>query len=225
MLSLCDGCGGASLALERLWSQLRLGAEVEVTVVEIDGTFRRFTKWRFPEELVGWSNDVNDWAADGFRLEAYGKRFWFDLVIAGFPCQDLSSAYMYKQGAGLDGSRSGLFFQIWKVIEKLRRVNSKVEFVLEWVDFRRKHPEDFQEVTTVTGVQIVILCASRLASCYRRRAFWASSRVPELEQRVAEPWQVLEQGICGVGRSVRCVAATIWIGCRGKKALSSRGVQ
>ena len=26
-----------------------------------------------------------------------------------------------------------------------------------------------------------------------RRTFWASFRVPELEQRMAEPWQVLEQ--------------------------------
>ena len=51
-------------------------AEVEVTAVEIDGTCRRFTKWWFPEELLGWSNDVNDWAADGVRPEAYGKRFF-----------------------------------------------------------------------------------------------------------------------------------------------------
>ena len=55
------------------------------------------------------------------------RGFSFDLAIDDFPCQDWSSAY--KQGAGLDSSRSGLFLQIWKAIEKLGRVNSKVEFL------------------------------------------------------------------------------------------------
>ena len=39
--------------------------------------------------------------------------FSFDLVVAGFPCQDLSSAH--KSGKGLEGSRSGLFFDIWTI--------------------------------------------------------------------------------------------------------------
>ena len=188
VLSLFDGCGAASLALEAL--QLEFGAAVEITVVEIDDVCRSFTQWRFPKQRQGWSCDVIDWASDGFRPAAYQHKYWFDLVIGGFPCQDLSSAH--KQGAGLEGSRSGLFFKTWKVIQKLRQVNSRLDFVLECVDFRKKHPADFQEVTDTTGVQPVILCASCIAACYRKRAFWASFKISDLEEKRVEPWQVLE---------------------------------
>ena len=190
VLSLCNGCGAASLALKAL--QQQYGTQVEVVVVEIDPICRAFTKWRFPEELQGWSGDVLDWAADAFTPEAHGKAFWFDLVIAGFPCQDLSSAH--KQGSGLQGGKSALFYKVWKVVQKMRLVNTELDFILECVDFREKHPEDFTKVIEVTGVQPLILCASRIAPCYRRRAFWVSYEVQPLVSVVAEPWQVLEAG-------------------------------
>jgi DNA (cytosine-5)-methyltransferase 1 len=42
---------------------------------------------------------------------------WVDIVYGGFPCQDLSVA---GSGAGLDGSRSGLFFEIVRLARDLR---------------------------------------------------------------------------------------------------------
>lgn len=44
-----------------------------------------------------------------------------DIVCAGFPCQDLSSANQY--GKGLNGSRSGLFFEIVRLLESSPRVS------------------------------------------------------------------------------------------------------
>jgi hypothetical protein len=76
----------------------------------------------------------------------------------------------------------------------MRLVNAKLDFILECVDFREKHPKDFTRVTEVTGVQPLILRASRIAPCYRRREFWVSYEVQQLVGVVAESWQVLEAG-------------------------------
>jgi DNA (cytosine-5)-methyltransferase 1 len=45
------------------------------------------------------------------------KRFAVNVVIGGFPCQDISYA---GKGAGLAGDRSGLFFQAVRVVRELR---------------------------------------------------------------------------------------------------------
>lgn len=42
----------------------------------------------------------------------------FDLITAGFPCQDISAAN--HKGIGLDGKRSGLFFEIIRLLRSHR---------------------------------------------------------------------------------------------------------
>jgi len=46
---------------------------------------------------------------DILGLDGYSFRGKVDIIIAGFPCQDISVA---GKGAGLEGERSGLFFEI-----------------------------------------------------------------------------------------------------------------
>ena len=146
---------------------------------------------------IPWLNarvehDVVDWADTAFKPELFGDRFNFDLVVAGFPCQDLSSAF--RVGAGLAGARSSLFFEVWAVICKLRRVNPDLDFVLECVDFRKKHPLDFRLVEEVTKVEPVVLCASEISACFQRRAFWMSFDVSPLVKCTVLPTAVLEAG-------------------------------
>ena len=42
----------------------------------------------------------------------------FDLVTGGFPCQDISSANV--AGEGLDGERSGLFYELIRIVRECR---------------------------------------------------------------------------------------------------------
>jgi DNA (cytosine-5)-methyltransferase 1 len=42
----------------------------------------------------------------------------FDIITAGFPCQDLSSAN--PNGRGLEGERSGLFFEAMRIVRTVR---------------------------------------------------------------------------------------------------------
>ena len=158
VLSLCDGCGAVLLAFE----MLGVTAEVEVVTVEVDATCQEFVRWRFPNSTAGWSHDVRDWSADRFVPEELGGEFWFDLVIAGFPCQDVSTAN--KWGQGLHGSKSGLFFDVWRVVEKLRMVNPRLHFLLECTDFSGHLRSEFDLVGATVGVQPMVHRLWRLAS-------------------------------------------------------------
>ena len=204
ILSLCDGCSVMSLVCRIMAAEFN--AAYEVIVVEFDPVCQKFVQWRFPEATNGWSSDVRDWADPQFKPEDWGNRFWFDLVVAGFPCQDLSSAY--KEGKGLKGGRSGLFFDIWAVICKLRRVNPGLDFFLECVDFSKKFPVDFDLVSRITGVTPEVICASRIAACRRRRAFWLSFDIMDIGDRTVLPASVLEPGRWTDDRWLSCIMAS-----------------
>lgn len=94
VLSLCSGYGGLELAL----SQALPEGDLEmVAVCDNYGPSRRVLARHWPE--ASQFKDVHDTALNDVQA---------DVVTFGFPCQDLSRA---GHGAGLRGSRSGLFFR------------------------------------------------------------------------------------------------------------------
>lgn len=98
VLSLCSGYGGLELAL----SQALPGRDLDLTATcDNYGPARTVLRAHWPK--AAQFKDVHDTALNG--LEA-------DVVTFGFPCQDLSRA---GHGAGLRGSRSGLFFRCAEV--------------------------------------------------------------------------------------------------------------
>lgn len=77
-----------------------------------------------------WTCEIDDWAngllqkrfpnAKHYRdVQKIGKNNLesVDIISGGFPCQDISTA---GKGAGLDGKRSGLWFEMWRIICELR---------------------------------------------------------------------------------------------------------
>lgn len=97
VLSLFAGIGGFDLGLERT------GGFRTVAVAELDPYASRILALRFPD-----APNVGD-----VTKAEYPDA---DVICAGFPCQDLSYA---GAGAGLAGSRSGLF---WEVVRAARVV-------------------------------------------------------------------------------------------------------
>ena len=111
-VSLFAGVGGFDLALQRN------GVEV-VASVEIDKNARKVLEKQFPNTAI--LEDVCD--VTGQQLFDLG----FDsdgIIVGGFPCQDLSVA---GKRAGLAGARSGLF---WEIIRLLEETKAKY-FILE----------------------------------------------------------------------------------------------
>lgn len=103
-VSLFAGIGGFDLALQ--------SAGVKVTAsVEIDNKCRDVLAKHFPETKL--FSDIKD--VTGEELRATGFIPDRGIITAGFPCQDLSVAGLRK---GLAGSRSGLFWEIIRLVDE-----------------------------------------------------------------------------------------------------------
>ncbi|MGQ2942961.1 MAG: DNA cytosine methyltransferase [Blastomonas fulva] len=114
VLDLFSGIGGFSLGLERT------GGFETVAFCEIEPFPRKVLAKHWPEVPV--YEDVRTLTAE--RLAADGIAV--DAIVGGFPCQDISIA---GQGAGLEGERSGLWFEFERVIGELRPILVVVENV------------------------------------------------------------------------------------------------
>lgn len=113
--SLFAGIGGFDLGFERAGMQCKWQ-------VEIDPYCQRVLAKHWPD-VRRW-DDVRTFLADiGWRLEE-----WIvDVICGGFPCQDISTAN--ANGAGIDGDRSGLWSEYFRVIRTLRPRFAVVENV------------------------------------------------------------------------------------------------
>jgi len=104
-ISLFAGVGGFDLALTRN------GAEV-VASVEIDKNARKILEKQFPNttHLEDVKNVTGQQLFDlGFNADG--------IIVGGFPCQDLSVAGKRR---GLAGERSGLFFEVVRLLDETK---------------------------------------------------------------------------------------------------------
>jgi DNA (cytosine-5)-methyltransferase 1 len=106
VLDLFSGIGGFSLGLERT------GGFETVAFCEIDPTCQAILAKHWPD--VSCAPDIR--ARDFARGEA-------DVIVGGFPCQDISYA---GKRAGLAGERSGLF---WEMVRAIRLVRPRYAIV------------------------------------------------------------------------------------------------
>ena len=97
--SLFAGIGGLDLGLERAGMECRWQ-------VEIDDYAQRVLAKHWPD--VRRHDDIRTWPQPGAER--------VDLICGGFPCQDISYA---GQGAGLSGERSGLFYELIRVVREM----------------------------------------------------------------------------------------------------------
>jgi DNA (cytosine-5)-methyltransferase 1 len=101
VLDLFSGGGGFSLVGEML------GGFTTTYFVEIDPAAQSVLRDNFPGVPI--HADITTFHASPGQ---------FDVITAGFPCQDISAANY--TGAGLDGERSGLFFEVIRLIRECR---------------------------------------------------------------------------------------------------------
>lgn len=105
LLSLFAGIGGFELGLERS------GYFETVAQCEIDPYCNRVLAKHWPD--VRRYGDIRE--LDGNRLVRECGRI--DAICGGFPCQDISTA---GKGAGIGGSRSGLWKEYARIIGEIR---------------------------------------------------------------------------------------------------------
>ena len=98
--SLFAGIGGFDLGFERAGFECRWQ-------VEIDDYATKILEKHWPK--VHRERDIRECNANNLER--------VDCIIGGFPCQDISYA---GRGAGLDGERSGLFFEAIRLVRELQ---------------------------------------------------------------------------------------------------------
>jgi len=159
VLSLFDGISCARVALERA------GIPVEAYYAsEIDKYAVQVSQKNYPSIVhVGDVKSINKEVRKEY-LTVWDEKI--DLLIGGSPCQDLSIAK--KDRKGLDGERSGLF---WEYVRILKEVRPKY-FILENVASMPKEARSI--ITEVLGVEPIMINAALVSAQNRKRLFWTN---------------------------------------------------
>ncbi|XP_024532430.1 uncharacterized protein LOC9640092 isoform X1 [Selaginella moellendorffii] len=155
VLSLFDGIGGTWAALDRLEVRYKGYSS------EINPYAARVLKAKFPN--VTHLGDVKDIRRGDIEEE-------IDLVVGGFPCQDLTS--MGKRD-GLHGFRSRLFFDMLRILHLFRPRWFLVENVasMTWIDR--------EEISKYLNCLPIEIDSQDLTASKRKRLYWTNIPHPE----------------------------------------------
>lgn len=147
--SMFDGMSCGQIAAERI------GLKVDnYFASEIDKYAIQVTQENYPNTLqLGSITNYQEWNLP--RI---------DLLIGGSPCQDLSRI---KNGKGLEGEKSKLFFQY---VETIERFNPK-HFLLENVLMNQ---ESKDIITSALGVDPIEISSSHFSAQDRKRLYWTN---------------------------------------------------
>ena len=157
VLDLFSGIGGFAYASESL-----VGGFKTTQFVEIDPYCQSVLRKNFPNVPI--HDDIKTFKA---------TKGQFDIITAGFPCQDLSLAGRME---GLEGERSGLFFEVLRLARE-----SECKFILfENVRHTLSHQdgETFQKILyslTNSGFDAVewsVIQAKDVGACHKRSRLW-----------------------------------------------------
>lgn len=114
VLDLFSGIGGFSLGLERCGMKT-------VAFCEIDKKARRVLKKHWPDVPI--YKDVKELTYEQLKKDGIPQ---IDIIAGGFPCQDISLA---GKGAGITGTRSGLWIEFARLIGEIQPRYAIVENV------------------------------------------------------------------------------------------------
>lgn len=155
VLSLFAGMGGFDLGFE-------LAGFNVVAQVEIEPYCKQVLKYNFP--TARQYGDIRE-VTGGQILRDCGA---IDVICGGFPCQDISSA---GKGAGLDGSRSGLWWEMHRLIGELKPAWVIAENVAA---LRTRGLDRVKSSLEEMGYQVECLGirASSIGATHQRKRLW-----------------------------------------------------
>ena len=123
-------------------------------------------QYHFPDVIqVGDINNWREWDIDWKTI---------DFIGSGSPCQDLSSA---GKRAGINGSKSSLFFTFVEILEHIKSLNPKVLFLQENVGSASKL--DVGIMSRALGVYPVRINSSLVTAQLRDRYYWSNIQTKE----------------------------------------------
>lgn len=150
VLSLFDGmsCGQIALNLSGIKYNKYFASEIKENAIKV-------TQHNYPDTIQ--LGDVRDVKASDLPK--------IDLLIGGSPCQDLSQAN--KSRTGLDGLKSGLFFEYYRLFKEL----SPTYFLLENVSMSDK---DYMLISDMMGTEPIRINSELVSAQLRDRSYWTN---------------------------------------------------
>ena len=161
VLSLFNGMNTGRQALENVGIKVDkyYSSEIKPYAIEL-------TQHHFPDTIqVGDVTKWKEWEIDWSSI---------DLILSGSPCQDLSAA---GKRAGINGSKSSLFFVFVDILSYIKLLNPKVLFLQENVGSAAKL--DVGIMSRALGVYPVRINSSLVTAQLRDRYYWSNIRTKE----------------------------------------------
>jgi DNA-cytosine methyltransferase len=161
VVSLFNGMNTGRQALENVGIKVNkyYSSEIKPYAIEL-------TQHHFPDTIqVGDVTKWREWDIDWSSI---------DLILSGSPCQDLSAA---GKRAGINGSRSSLFFTFVDILNHIKSLNPKVLFLQENVGSAAKL--DVGIMSRALGVYPVRINSSLVTAQLRDRYYWSNIRTKE----------------------------------------------
>jgi len=161
VVSLFNGMNTGRQALENVGIKVNkyYSSEIKPYAIEL-------TQHHFPDTIqVGDVTKWKDWDIDWQSI---------DLILSGSPCQDLSAA---GKRAGINGSKSSLFFVFVEILEHIKSLNPKVLFLQENVGSASKL--DVGIMSRALGVYPVRINSKLVTAQLRDRYYWSNIKTKE----------------------------------------------
>jgi site-specific DNA-cytosine methylase len=156
VISLFNGMNTGRQALENVGIKVNkyYSSEIKPYAIEL-------TQHHFPDTIqVGDVTKWKEWDIDWSSI---------DLILSGSPCQDLSAA---GKRAGINGSKSSLFFVFVDILNHIKSLNSNVLFLQENVGSAAKL--DVGIMSRALGVYPVRINSSLVTAQLRDRYYWSN---------------------------------------------------
>jgi len=152
VLSLFDGMSCGQIALERAGIKVDkyFASEIKPHAIKV-------TQHNYPDTIQ---------LGDITKLK-YSGNHKIDLLIGGSPCQNFSNAQWNGQRNGLDGVKSGLFYEY---VRLLKETNPKY-FLLENVKMKKEYQDIISEIL---GVEPININSKLISAGMRNRLYWTN---------------------------------------------------
>lgn len=113
-----------------------------------------------------------------------------DLVVGGFPCTNLSSMSNIRGNSnGLQGPKSGLFYEMVRILEYVVENNPNVKFIIENnFSMKKENRKMIMDVLSnkFENIHSQMIDNSLLGVQSRKRIIWSNFEVPPLEKSVSQ---------------------------------------
>lgn len=164
VLSLFDGMSCARIALDRAGMRVK-----KYYASEIDKHAIKVVMQNYPDTVQLGDVRGIDVSPAGIRQTSMLVSSDIpDILFAGFPCQDFS---VMGKGAGFNGERGNLFFELVRIYEQCKKANPNLIFLFENVKMK---PEWRNIISDYVGVTPILINSALVCAQRRERLYWTN---------------------------------------------------